>query len=380
MAWEQLRDAVSIVGVGNTDYARMYRDLDPRRTEYELGLQALGRALGDAGLEPTDVDGLITLRIPSYARFGDLAGLTHLRFANLIEAGGRFAGLAVQYAAMAIHAGLARCIAIVYANNGRSVRMRYGGDEPGLDSPYDRAAGMTSPGAYMAMMFRRHQAVHGSSDDTLFEIARLNRAAAAKNPNAVMRAPLTRDEYFDSRFIVEPLRLYDYCLVNDGAACMILMKTADAQTMAKPPVKIHASATGTELRTSYASEDSLHRSGAIAADELFSTSSVKREDVNCLMVYENYSPLCLFTMEAFGYAPRGEGARWILDGNLEPRADFAYNTSGGQLSESYMQGWGLQIEAVRQLRGEAGDRQIPNCEVAHYACLSTITSSHLLTV
>jgi acetyl-CoA acetyltransferase len=375
--WRDFRDKVSIAGVATSDYRALYGAVDPKRTEYDIGLEVFQAALEDAGLHRQDIDGLIVSRIPSYTRFGELAGLKHLSFANGLEAGGRQSGLGLQYAAMVVASGLANCVALVYANNGRSVRIKYGGGDESASNAAHAAYGMTSPGAYTAMMFNRHKALFGTSEDALYEIARVNRDAAIQNPEAIMREPLTREAYENGRFIVEPLRLFDYCLINDGGVCIIVTATERARDMRKKPVKIRTSVASAELSVSYISPDFFYETGRWLS-RVYMASDIDRADVNALMIYEHFTPLALFSVEALGFCDRGEGGDWINAGNLRPRPNFGYNTSGGHLSEGYMQGWALHVEAVRQLRGEARGAQIANCSVAQYVCLTTLATSHIL--
>ena len=156
------RDRTAVVGVGNTNYAAL-RERDPERSAYELGAQAFAAALADAGLRKDEIDGLVVTRIPDYGRMAALLGLTDLKLANAFQGAGRMAAMAVQYAALAVAAGLADCVACVYGNNGRSAGATYGGeaDAPATAS-YDALYGMTSPGAYVAHMFRRHQHLYGT--------------------------------------------------------------------------------------------------------------------------------------------------------------------------------------------------------------------------
>jgi acetyl-CoA acetyltransferase len=184
-----LNDQIAIAGVGTTDFAAMYKERDPSRTAYGLGIDALKQALDDSGLELSDIDGLLCSRIPSYERLGDLVNLRHVSVVNGYEGSGRMAGVVIQHAAALIAAGLATTVACVYGNNGRSAAMTYGGEGAGLPDNmyYDLAYGMTSPGAYVAMMYRRYAELYGAPDGSLAPFAINNRKNAALNPIAVMK-------------------------------------------------------------------------------------------------------------------------------------------------------------------------------------------------
>jgi len=201
-----LRDKVCIVGIGNTKYGNF-----PETDAYGLGAEALDKALKDAGLKLDDIDGVVVNRISSYELFSEIIGMKNQRFGFQLQAAGRMSAASVMIAAMALHTGQARNIALVYGNNGRSSRVFYGG-ELGLWAPW----GLTSPGARHAMMARRHMHLYGTKSEQLGHVGMTFRNHAALNPNAVMRKPYTIEEHQASRYIVEPLHLLDYCLINDG--------------------------------------------------------------------------------------------------------------------------------------------------------------------
>lgn len=379
MSLDAIRDRTAIVGVGTTAFAQRYRELDPELTAYELAVEALTNALDDAGLTNKDVDGLITARVPSYARMADVLGLRHPRFVNGLEGSGRMSGVALQTAVMAVTTGMAEVVACVYGNNGRSAGARYGGEEGGESTAiYDTMYGMTSPGAYVAMMFRRYQYLYGAPDDALAPLAINNRKNAALNPNAVMQKPITYQEYMASRYIAEPLRLFDYCLINDGGVAFIVTSAERARDLRKPPVYVSATAATGDLTNYYTSEDFFFAACSDVAKRLYPAAGITPSDVDSVHIYDNFTPTILFSLEGFGFCPRGEAWQWVKNGRIELSGELPVNTSGGHTAESYMQGWALHVEAVRQLRGEAGDRQVPNCGVAQYMCAAPIVTSHIL--
>jgi acetyl-CoA acetyltransferase len=376
-----LRDKTAIVGVGNTPFGALYRDLDPERSAYDLGAQAFVAALEDAGLQKGDVDGILVNRIPDYGRMCDVLGIRYPRFTNVTQAGGRMSSLTVQYAAMAVNAGLADVVACIYGNNGRSVGARYGGEGGGGGNETgtsDAVYGMTSPGAAVAHMFRRHQFLYGTSEESLGHLAISNRANAALNPNAVMQSPITMEDYLASRYIAEPLRLLDYCLINDGGVCIIVTSAERARDLRKPPVYIHSMATAGDFDNNYVVDDCFYTALKMVGDDLFAASEVQREDVDVAELYDNFTPTIVFTLEGLGFCGRGEGGQWITPERIGLKGELPLNTSGGHTSESYMQGWALIAEAARQVRGECGERQVPGCETALYACAAPISSALLL--
>jgi acetyl-CoA acetyltransferase len=371
-------DATAIVGVGNTSFAELYSSLDRDRSAFALGAEAFVAALADSGLQKSEIDGVLVCRIPDYARMCDILGIRYPRFVNVMAAEGRQASLTIQYASMAIQAGLANVVACIYGNNGRSAGARYGGEGGGGGSDSgisDAAYGMTSPGASVAHMFRRHQYLYGTPVEALGTIAINNRLNAALNPNAVMRSPITMDDYLNSRFIAEPLRLLDYCLINDGAVCLIVTSAERAKDLRKPPVYLHASAVAGNFDHQYTVDDCFYDALQMIGRDLFARSAIQREDVDVAQIYDNFTPTVLFTLEGLGFCGRGESGAWVTRERIAIDGTLPLNTSGGHTSESYMQGWALLAEAVRQARGECGERQVAGCQNALYACTAPISSA-----
>jgi acetyl-CoA acetyltransferase len=378
-----LRDRAAIVGIGTTNFGAVYRDLDRERSAYDLGLEALKNALDDAGLKKTDLDGFIVVRIPGYAHFADMLGLPQLRLVNVLEGGGRMAGIALQYAAMAVATGQAETVAVVYGNNGRSVGARYGGEgsqPPGPDDTagYENMVGFTSPGASAALMWHRYQHEYNAPNDALAALAINNRKNGALNPNAVFQKPITYEEYINARFIAEPLRLYDYCIINDGGVAFIITRPEKARTLKHPPAYIGATYAASNLRHNYHVQDFWWDACQDISRRLYREADVTPTDVKVAEIYDNFTPTTIFALEGFGFCERGKGHEWIRDGRIELGGELPVNTSGGHTAESYMQGHALICEAVRQVRGEAGARQVPNADVATYICAAPITTATIL--
>lgn len=364
----ELRDTTCVVGVGNTKYGSF-----PETDSYGLGIDALKNALDDAGLKISDIDGLIVNRIPSHERFAEMAGMKHQRFGLQLPATGRMSGVSVMMAAMALQTGQADCIALVYGNNGRSVREYYGGGA-GPWTPW----GFTSPGARHGMMARRHMELYGTTSRQFGQIAKTIRDHAVLNPNAVMRKPFTIEEHQASRYICEPLHLFDYCLINDGAVAIIMTRADRAKDMKKPPVYLSGFARNDTYAMSsfYTPVDDLWYEGLqdISA-RIYPAAGIDQDAVDGLMIYDNFSPTVMFSLEGMGFCPRGEGGAFVEDGHLALGQRWPTNTNGGHLSESYMQGWALIVEAVRQVRRECGERQIEDCNVVQYIAATPVSSS-----
>ncbi len=368
-----LKDQIAVIGVGNTKYGNF-----PDTDEYGLAAQAFRSAVQDCGISKNNIDGLLVCRIPYYARMGEVLGIDP-RWTLTLPPHGRMSGMGIIEAAQALATGQAKYVALMYANIGRSRRVNYGGDEnPSTWDPW----GFTSPGAAHAMMFRRHMELYGTTTRQLAEVSVAVRYHATLNPDAVMRNPITIEDHESARFITAPLRLLDYCLINDGAVCIILTTKERARDAAKRPVMI----------SGFGGRDSFTRSGisnfdmdfwhpAIqqAGNEARAMAGVGHDDIDGLMCYDNFSPTVLFSLEGLGFCKQGESGQYVEGGTLQLGGKLPTNTDGGHLSNSYMQGWALNVEAVRQLRGECGARQIADCEVVQYVQSTPCTRSIIYT-
>lgn len=242
--------------------------------------------------------------------------------------------------------------------------------------------GFTSPGASHAMMYQRHMHEFGTTTEDLAHIAVAFRKHAGLNPAAFRKEPITLQDHQNSRFIAQPLRLLDYCQINDGAVAWIMTSPERAKDMRKKPVYLAGYArqdqsTAASLPPTNYWYDELRT----VASQVYGRAGVTRNDVDGLMIYDNFTPTVLFSLEGMGFCEQGEGGAFVRDGTLElGRGRWPTNTSGGHLSESYMQGWALLAEAVRQLRGECDIRQIPDAEVIQYICATNAAQSAILTI
>jgi acetyl-CoA acetyltransferase len=363
-----LRDKACIVGVGNTDYG-----VFPETDAVGLGVSALHAAVADAGISFDDTDGIIMNRLP-YDRFAEVSNL-NTPYLQSTEPHGRFSAIALMMAAEALASGQATTIALVYGNDGRSNAMKYGGGA-GFWAPW----GFTSPGASHAMMWQRHMAQFGSTSEDLAHIAVAFRDHATKNPQAVMKKPITVEEHQNSRFICDPLHLLDYCLINDGGVAWIMTTPERAKDLRKKPVYVSGFARQDDFsQNSYPADDFWFPSLQKVASQVYDRAGLSRDDIDGLMIYDNFSPTVVFALEGLGFCKQGEGGQFVRDGMLQlGKGRWPTNTSGGHLSESYMQGWALVAEGVRQLRGEVpADRQISNAKALQF-CLATPVSASII--
>lgn len=367
------RNTVAVAGVGTTSYGRL-----PDYDAYDLGLWALSEALADAGLGFADLDGVIVNRMPDYQRFCEIAGIDP-QFVTITPGHGRFAAICIDMARALVLSGRCRTVALVYGNDGRSAGAAYGGADDSYGSggsalwfPY----GMTSPGAFHALMTQRHMHMFGTTPEQLAQVSITFRDHAGLNPNAVMRSPIDLDAYLGARMICEPLRLLDYCLITDGGVALIITSQEHARDLARPPVYVRGSALQTSFTNStFPPDDFWHAALQSATERSMAMAELGRDDMSALMIYDNFTPTVLFSLEGAGYCAPGESGPFVAEGHLGLGHRYPTNTSGGHLSESYMQGWALNVEAVRQLRGDCGARQVEDAMNVHYLAASPVCSS-----
>lgn len=364
---------IAVAGVGTAPYGRF-----PERDAYDHGALALRAALADAGLALREVDGLILNRIPDYQRFGEMLGWSP-RYTLTTPGHGRFAGICIATAVAVLNAGLADVVALVYGNDGRSRGERYGGAADSYGSGGDgfwRPHGLTSPGAFHALMMRRHMALYGTGIAHLAAVAETFRAHAALNPEAVMRTPLGPGDHEAAPLICAPLRRLDYCLINDGGVALILTTAERAADMAQPPVHVLGLGQAAAFADStFPPEDFWRGPMQAAGADAMAMCGLGPATVDGLMIYDNFTPTVLFSLEGFGLCAPGESGPLVASGALRLGGAHPSNTSGGHLSESYMQGWALNAEAVRQVRGQCGARQIEDCRSIQYMAAAPICST-----
>jgi acetyl-CoA acetyltransferase len=365
-----MRGAAALVGVA--DIASPTGELDTTGRTLEMAM--IRRALDDAGLTLADVDGV--------AYVGQAAGLAEFlgvrpRYLDGTTVGGSSYELHVEHAAAAIAAGLCEVVVGVYASTPRSNRRRPGGGGgfgPGSGPPpganpafnWEVPYGLRLPMGAYALAASRHMAVYGTRPEQLAQIAVDTRRWAAMNPDARFRDPITVDDVLASPMIASPLHLLDCCLVTDGAGAFVMTSAERARDLARPPVYVLGAATGGTHSMITEMPDLTVTGGAVSGPAAFEMAGVKPHDVDLLMGYDSFTITALLHLEDLGFCAKGEGGAFVEDGKLGPAGSLPMNTNGGGLSYTHpgMYGMFLLVEAVRQLRGEAGERQIDAHDVA----------------
>jgi acetyl-CoA acetyltransferase len=371
MSARTLRGRVAVAGIGETTYYKHGKSPD---AEFALALKAILRACDDAGISPREIDGFASYsndrNDPS--RIAAALGLPELRFSNMQWGGGGGGGAAaVGNAAAAVATGMADCVVVFRAlAQGQFARFGLGGQtatvsgEQAFTFPY----GMISPGQRYAMRAMRFMHEHGIGRDPLRAIALASYHHAQANPRAVMHGrPLTEEMYDASRWIVEPFRLYDCCLENDGAAALILVPAERARDLKQRGVYVLGVAQGSEHRNAAPVHNApLYGTSSFTtvAPHLYEMAGLTPGDVDVVQSYENFTGGVLMSLVEHGLFSADEAGKVCTLENLTaPKGRLPLNTSGGNLAECYMHGLELQLEAVRQLRGQSSN-QVPDAKIS----------------
>ena len=381
-ALRELSGKVAIVGVGNTDYGADWQAARAKEESYtppdsaSLATTAFERALADSGLKKEDIDGL-GLSVGGSTPEA-MAGILGIR-PRYTETGG--VAVMIRSAAQAIDSGKCTTVALVYGLAQRTMGVQYGGETYRGDGTnsyyYYHPWGWSAQAAHWALMFKSYQTQYGATEEQLGSVALTMRKHAMLNDNAVMRSPLTLQDYMDSRYVVRPLHLFDLCLVNDGGVSLIIRKTDMSRDLPHDPVLVAGWADVHVPKTKmyYMVKDLLKTQIQEAGKRVFGMASMNLEEIDHFQPYDAASMHVITQLEGFGFCKPGEGLSFAVDGQIGLGGKLPVNTSGGMLSESYMQGWNHVAEATRQLRHEAGNRQVKDIETSMFAFTTTESST-----
>src|SRR4051794_18442358 len=367
-----LASTAAIAGIGATEFSK-----NSGRSELRLACEAVQAAVEDAGLQLSDVDGMVTFTMDTNpeVEIARNLGIGDLQFFSRIHHGGGAACATVQQAAMAVTTGVADVVVCYRAFNERSGH-RFGSGVQGRP-PVSNAEnsmyawysphGLLTPAQWVAMSARRYMHEYGATSEDFGRVAVAGRKHAATNPKAFFyQKPITLEDHQNSRWIVEPLHLLDCCQESDGGQALVVTSLERARDLAQTPAVVRAAAQGAgedqQMMTSYYRESiSGLPEMRLVADQLWATSGLGPDDVQTAVIYDHFTPFVLTQLEEFGFCGRGEAKDYIRDGRIEVGGKLPINTHGGQLGEAYIHGMNGIAEGVRQVRGTSVN-QVPGVE------------------
>ena len=354
----------AIAGIGATEFSK-----DSGRSELRLASEAVLAAVRDAGLIPSDVDGLVSFTMDGNSEIAVARelGMRDLSFFSRIHYGGGAAAATVQQAAMAVATGVAAVVVAYRAFNERSGQ-RFGQvsdaaaaqvNSSGVDNSFHYPMGIATPAATVAMLARRYMHEYGANSEDFGRIAVVDRKHAATNPKAWFYGkPITLAQHQASRWVAEPLHLLDCCQESDGGVALVITSAERARDLARPPAVIAGAAQGSGpdqyVMTSYYRDDlaALPEMGVVG-HQLWVQSGLAPSDMDVAVLYDHFTPYVLMQLEELGFCGRGEAKDFIGGDTLELGGKLPLNPHGGQLGEAYIHGMNGIAEGVRQIRGSS---------------------------
>lgn len=361
---DTLRGSVAIVGAAESDLGQVA----PGMTPGDLMGQATARALEDSGLSLGDIDGLFcagTQMMMSTLALGEYLGI-NARYTDATNTGGSSFEAHLHHAQLAIATGRCEVALIAYGSTQRSL-LRAGGTIPQeLPNRYEDLYPAMMPISAYALAASRHMAQYGTTREQLAEIAVAARSWATKNPKAWSREPLTVAEALAARPVSEPLTVRDCCLLTDGGGAIIVTSADRAKDLRKPPVYLLGSGEAQSHLHISGMPDLTVTSAVESGQRAFDAAGLTPADVDVVELYDAFTINTLLFLEDLGFCKKGEGGPMVQDGAIGFGGSLPVNTNGGGLSYCHpgMYGLLLLVEAVRQLRGEAGERQVPGASIA----------------
>ncbi len=376
-----LRGKVAIVGSADTDVG-----IITNMGATQLCVDAIVRSLNDAGIGKDQVDGLITcnsMTEPYMYHAETIAEYMQIfpDYCMSIGAGGGTTFAALHHAASAIETGTCEVVVIAMADRLRSglsrdqaMLLQSSSGHPQFESPY----GPTVP-AFYGLIGRAYMEKYGATAEDFAGVAVAMRTHAARNPEAQMRDMITIEDVVNSRMIADPLHMLDCSLVSDGGAAIVMMSAKRAAELKQPPIYLlgvgeghtHEHISQSHNLTSSAAEDSGRRA--------YEMAGLTPKDIDLAGIYDCFTPVVLIELEDLGFCPKGEAGAFVADGNLDLGGALPTNTHGGLLSHCHSGNPGSMFaltEAVKQLRHQAGDRQVVGAETALVHAQGGIMSSH----
>ena len=382
-----LHDQAVIVGIGQTDFSKA-----SGRSELQLAAECVKAAIADAGLKPSDIDGMtsFTLDTSDEVEVARNVGCGEMTFFSRIGYGGGAAVSIVHQAAMAVATGAANYVVGWRALNGRSgfrYSMGVSGDIVTSDLVhwgYYMPFGLLTPASWVAMFTQRYMHVTGCKSVDLAQVCMAARKHAVKNPNAFFhQRPMTLQDHQTARLICDPLRLYDCCQETDGGCAFVVTTPERAKDLAQPGALIRGIAQGVgddqEQMTSFYRPDIARLPEMeLVARQMWGMSGLKPSDMDAAIIYDAFSSIVLFQLESFGFCQPGEAKDFVQGGALELGGRLPTNTHGGQLSEAYIHGINGVNEGVRLIRGTSVNQPKRNDHVLVTAGVGVPTSAMVL--
>jgi acetyl-CoA acetyltransferase len=356
------RGSVAVVGAAESDLGLVAQHTSP----VDLMAQGTLRALEDAGLALSDVDGVFAAA--SQVRLSPMALSEYLgikpRYYDGTIIGGSSFMTHVAHAQAAIEHGLCEVAVIAYGSTQRSVTRAAA--SPREYNYYESPYRPILPISAYAMAAARHMHEFGTTREQLAEVAVAARKWALMNPKSWEKEPLTIEQVLNARMVSHPFTVRDCCLVVDGGGAIILTSAERAKTLRQKPVYVLGVGEAISHLTISNMPDLTRTAAAVSGPKAFAMAGIKPSDVDMLSLYDAFTITPILFLEDLGYCPKGEGGRFVSDGAIAPGGKLPVNTSGGGLSYCHPGMYGLlvMIEAIRQVRGECGARQVPGCEVA----------------
>jgi acetyl-CoA acetyltransferase len=352
----------AVAGIGATEFSKA-----SGRSEMQLACEAVLAAIQDAGIEPSEVDGMVTFTAETNPEIeiARLTGIGDLKFFSRIHHGGGAACGTIQQAALAVAEGVADVVVVYRAFNERSGH-RFGTGVQ--DRPLSASAeashfswyapfGLLTPAQWVAMFGTRYMHETGATSEDFGRVSVADRKHAANNPKAFFyEQPITLEDHQNSRWIVEPLHLLDCCQESDGAQALVVTSLERARDLPNPPAVIVGAAQGSgddqQMMTSYYRDDisGIPEMGLVAR-QLYEQAGIGPDDIQTAVLYDHFTPFVLCQLEEFGFCEKGEAKEFVRDGHLEMSGRLPTNTHGGQLGEAYIHGVNGIAEGVRQVRG-----------------------------
>jgi acetyl-CoA acetyltransferase len=367
-----LKDQACIVGIGQTPFTR---GTDEEPDNFRLQLRAAEAAIEDTGLTSHQIDAVLPyVSLGLAEEFAVHLGIRDLRYQATSHLGGACPGASLANAVMAVNAGLADHVLIPggwYGYSGRRVREVVVSDVSVMSGgvtarDYYFPYGLTVPVQWFSMMARCHMDQFGTKTEQFGAVAVAMRKHAQLNPNALMRErPMTMEDYLASPMIADPYRLFDCSLEADGAVALVVTSAERARDLESQPVYVMGIAQGQPFPADdIATRDDVFELGLTRATRrAFAMAGISHADVDFAQVYDPFTFQVIQQIEEMGFCQRGEGGAFVEGGRIELGGELPVNTHGGLLSEAHVLGTNHFLEAVRQLRGEAGERQVEDAEI-----------------